>query len=146
MNKNKNPNKTQNILLVTNIIQAIIITTLVIVLLVSIGKPKQTTITEVDYNKLKEAINNTHPEAIVTVSGVDYDKIKEVVIENQEKVDYDKIKEMIIENQEKVDYDKIVEIMKETEKDFGEKFEDMTEYFGEQFKGLIEDVNKELNP
>ena len=130
MNKNKNPNKTQNILLVTNIVQAIIITVLVIALLVGIGKPKQTTIAEVDYNKLEEVINNTNPEAIVAVSGVDYDKIKEIIIENQEKVDYDKI----------------VEIMKETEKDFGEKFEDMTGYFGEQFKGLIEDVNEKLNP
>lgn len=64
-------------------------------------------------------------------------------------VDYDKIEEMIIQHIEKIDYERIETIVKENqaqvEKGFGQKFEEMTSYFGEQFRGFVETVNKKIN-
>ena len=70
---------------------------------------------------------------------IDYNKIEAIVekyvTEQSEsaEVDYDKIEAIVEENQANV------------EKDFGEKFEEMTTYFGDKFKGLVSDVNEKLN-
>ena len=66
-------------------------------------------------------------------SEVDYDKIEAMIVQHIEKVDYDRIETIVEENQAQV------------EKDFGEKFEEMTSYFGEQFRGFVDKVNDKIN-
>lgn len=69
----------------------------------------------IDYNKI-DAIVKKHTSEQVEAADVDYERIEQLMKDNQANV----------------------------EKDFGDKFEEMTSYFGEKFKNFVDEVNKRL--
>ena len=97
------------------IIQGIVILVLIIFVVVVSDIPDDQVI---DYNRIEEIVDR---------------KVSEVEVSPVNEVDYDIIADIVKENQADV------------EKDFGDKFEEMTTYFGDKFKTFVEGVNKKLN-
>lgn len=96
------------------IIQGIVIMVLIIFVVVVSDNPDDQV---VDYNRIEEIVDR---------------KVSEVEVSPGNEVDYDIIADIVKENQADV------------EKDFGDKFEEMTTYFGDKFKDFIGTVNDKL--
>lgn len=96
------------------IIQGIVIMVLIIFVVIVSDNPDDQVI---DYNRIEEIVDR---------------KVSEVEVSPGNEVDYDIIADIVKENQADV------------EKDFGDKFEEMTTYFGDKFKDFIGTVNDKL--
>lgn len=87
--------------------------------------------------KMKELMRRVE---VIQGQTVDYERI-EIMINNSQKE--------IVDNHDNVNYDDIEALIKnnqsQSEKGFGEKFEEATDYFGNKFKGFVKDVNNKLN-
>lgn len=112
----ENSDNDEKIKSIVIVIQTVIIISLVVALKVNIDTYKLTEYERTtDYNRIEEIIER-HTSEQAKAADVDYERIEQLMKENQANV----------------------------EKDFGEKFEEMTSYFGEKFKGFVDEVNKRL--
>lgn len=68
----------------------------------------------------------------------------EIEKQKSNKIDYEKIEDIIIDNNEKIE-DIVEENKINTEKDFGEKFEEMTSYFGNEFKKAMIKIDEKVH-
>lgn len=110
-------NKFSKVLLVVNTLLFVI----VMIMVFSINKPQ-----EIDY----DIISNKVVEKIEQKEDLNYDRIEEIVREIQQEK-FNDIEEKVQSNYE--------------EKDFGEKFEEVTTYFGDKLKETFINIDEKIN-
>ncbi|HHT97147.1 MAG TPA: hypothetical protein GXZ90_04550 [Clostridiales bacterium] len=93
-----------------------------------------------NYNNNKKMKELMRRVEIIQSQSIDYERIETMIDNSQRK---------LVDNHDNVNYDDIEALIKDnqdqSEKDFGEKFEEATDYFGNKFKGFVKDINDKLN-